>query len=246
MRIFGSTKRKFLGALLFLPLIMILSAGSSPVAAATEKEPTPSDDIVIDWINFIKFNGVMYVDTTQNHPLKPSDLGPQYNTVKFMVAGNVHDPNYKVKDGDAAYWSRGSKVYRVKGYDASFRLALRGNDEIRLFEAFSNEHARKGSDLLDIAGKVQSIDIVSNQDGQTVLGSIKDRERVKKLIPMILSAPVQQDIQPEEQVLYFLVFHLADDTTVSRPYWPAAGVLGNGIMTPKKFRDAIIAALPHK
>jgi len=245
MSIFGRNKKRVLVAILFLPLLLLLSAGAAPTTASANDDHMLPDKIIIDWIDFIKFNGIMYLGTTQEHPPTQSDLGAHFATVKFMVAGNVDDPSYKVKDGDAAFWTRGTKVYSVKGYEESFRLAIPGSSGIRLYEAFQNSHARKGGDLLDIGGKVRSIDILSNEDGTTVLGTIKNDEQVERLVGFVLSAPVQQNIQPEDQLLYFIAFHLIDGTTVSRPYWPA-GVLGSGIMTPQKFRDAIIEALPHK
>src|SRR5688572_747280 len=63
----------------------------------------------IDWINFIRFNGITYLANSdsidQRNPVLPRDvLGPEHDEVRFMVAGNVSDPNYKIKDGDAAFW----------------------------------------------------------------------------------------------------------------------------------------------
>ena len=41
-------------------------------------------------------------------PGREIDLGPVYAHVKFKVSGNVCDPSYRPKDGDAAFLDTGS------------------------------------------------------------------------------------------------------------------------------------------
>src|SRR5579883_1464800 len=107
---------------------------------------------VIDWVNFVRFGGITYVavDTRPGRPLAKNDLGPVFAIVKFKLDGNVHDPGYQTKDGDAAFLDAGSKVYTVKGYSPTFRLAAQQDNGLALFEADTNPQARKGGDLLDI------------------------------------------------------------------------------------------------
>jgi hypothetical protein len=42
--------------------------------------------------------------------LEESDLGPVVAQVKFEVDGNVCDPNYRPKDGDAAFLDPGTQI----------------------------------------------------------------------------------------------------------------------------------------
>jgi hypothetical protein len=83
----------------------------------------------------------------------------------------------------------------VKGYSPTFRLAAQQNNTFTLYEADTNPHARKGADLLAIDGKVQAIGIVSDQDGVTELGALKDPKRVTALVTMVLEATVDQNRQ---------------------------------------------------
>lgn len=57
-----------------------------------------------------------------------SDLGPVFATVTFKLDGNVHDLGYCGQDGDAAFLNARTKVYRVKGYSPTFRLAAHENN----------------------------------------------------------------------------------------------------------------------
>ena len=222
----------------FLALVNCASHSNGPASSNTQTT-------VIDWVNFIRFGGITYLaaPTRAGRPLTEGDLGPVFATVTFKLAGNVQNPGYHSRDGDAAFLNAGTKVYRVKGYSPTFRLAARENNTVTLYEADTNPHARKGADLLDIGGKVQAIGIVGGQDGVTELGAIKDPKRVTELVTMVLEAPVDQTRQGGNR-RYFLAFHLVDGTVVTRAYWLDTGELARGILLPKAFGLAIEAALP--
>lgn len=194
----------------------------------------------IDWVNFIRTGGITYVAVSPKpgRPVTANDLGPVFMTVTFKLDGNVQSPGYQSKDGDAAFLESGTKVYTVEGYRSTFRLAAYENHILTLYEADTNPHARSGADLLDISGKVQYIGIASAQDGVTELGAIKDPKQVAALVTLVLQAPVDQNRQPGN-TQYFIAFHLADDTVVTRAYWLDTGELARGILLPKAFGQAI-------
>jgi hypothetical protein len=100
--------------------------------------------------------GITYVANGLNggRALAARDIGPRFATVRFTLAGTIHDPSYRPRDGDAAFLPIGTPVYTVRGYRSSFRLAVRTRAGNVLFEADSNPRAKRGADLLDIAGKV--------------------------------------------------------------------------------------------
>ena len=62
--------------------------------------------------------------------LQESDLGPVYAHVKFKVSGNVCDPSYRLKDGDAAFLDPGTPVYQLNGYPPAERLAAHFNGQL--------------------------------------------------------------------------------------------------------------------
>ncbi len=200
-------------------------------------------NVIIDWVSFVRFGGVTYLEASPGRPLKEGDLGPVFATVKFKLDGHISDPGYQARDGDAAFLDAGTQVYTVKGYQPTFRLAAHGNNSILLFEADTNPHAKKGADLLDIAGKVQYIGINSEQDGTTELAAIRDPKQVAILVSIVLEAPVDQNYRSSGNTRYFIAFHLLDGTGVTRAYWPDSGELSRGILLPKAFGNMIEQAL---
>lgn len=229
-------------ALVLIPSLILVACASLPSANG---QPSSNQGVQIDWIDFIRFGGITYTapPAGSGRPLMGSDLGPVFATVKFKLDGNVRNPNYQSKDGDAAFLNPGTKVYSVKGYKSTFRLAAYQNGEIQLYESDTNPHAKVGADLLDIGGKVLYIGINSEQDGKTELAAIKDSKQVVGLITMVLKAPVNQNYQSSGSSQYFLDFHLQDGTSVIRAYWPDSGELSRGILLPAAFGSAIKQAM---
>ena len=92
----------------------------------------------IDWVNFIQVGSTQYVAGPQSPTvLQESELGPVYAHVKFKVSGNVCDPNYRLKDGDAAFLDPGTPIYQVIGQAPGQELAARFNGSIVVYRAMA-------------------------------------------------------------------------------------------------------------
>ena len=88
------------------------------------------------------FEGIRILDVTQYlagpgapPTIQESDLGPVVARVKFKVAGNVCDPNYRLKDGDAAFLDAGTPIYQINGQPAIEQLAARFDGRILVYTA---------------------------------------------------------------------------------------------------------------
>jgi hypothetical protein len=89
----------------------------------------------IDWVNFIQVGSTQYVAAPPSPTtIQESDIGPVYAHVKFKVSGNVCDPNYRLKDGDAAFLDPGTPIYRVNGQPPGAELAARFNGQIVVYK----------------------------------------------------------------------------------------------------------------
>jgi len=223
----------------------------------------------VDYIDFVKANGITYVggyttDDRLGRALTDADLGTEQFRVKQSLANAGKGPGYQVSDGDAAFVDVGEPVYAVRGYAPTFRLAARRDGRIVLYEADTNPAARTGRDLLDIEGKVVGIALVSGKDGATILGRIGDRSRIDDLVRLVLGAPVDQSpprgaasprtplptpTTPIQIRNYgvFVAFELADGSATRRSYDIANGVLHRGILVAGPFRSAVeelVAAAP--
>ena len=92
----------------------------------------------IDWVDFIQVGSTQYVAGLQPPTvLQETDLGPVYAHVKFKVSGNICDPNYRLKDGDAAFLDAGTPIYQVNGQPPSKQLAARFNGQIVVYGAMA-------------------------------------------------------------------------------------------------------------
>jgi hypothetical protein len=152
----------------------------------------------------------------------------------------------QAKDGDAAFLDIGTRMYTVKGYLPTFRLAAYLDGMLQLYEADTNPRARTGADLLDIAGKVRYIGITSEQDGVTELGAIRNARQVAALVALILQAPVNQQYVSQGSTRYFIALHLLDGTAMIRSHWLDSGESSRGMLLPSAFKTAIEQALQQR
>jgi hypothetical protein len=100
---------------------------------------SPTCNAQIDWVNFIQVGTTQYVAGLTQSPtvLQESDLGPVFAHVKFKVSGNVCDPNYRLKDGDAAFLDAGTPIYQVNGQPPAQQLAARFSGQIVVYKAIA-------------------------------------------------------------------------------------------------------------
>ena len=205
---------------------------------------TTSPAVQIDYTDFVKLGGVTYQAewTSPVHPIQDAELGPVYGKVKVKLEGS-QDPKHQLQDGDSAFLAPGTQVYRVTGYQSTFRLAARHDGRLTLYEADTNPRAKVGADLLDLANKVLYIGVNSESDGHTELAAIKDPNAVRALVDLVEKSPVDQSNQHGSGPQYFVDFHMLDDTEVIRSYWPGFGELARGIRVPIAFGVAIASAI---
>jgi hypothetical protein len=108
------------------------------IAACQVPGTTASCNAQIDWVNFIQVGSTQYVAGPQSPSvLQASGLGPVYTHVKFKVSGNVCDPNYRLKDGDAAFLDAGTPIYQVNGHSPGDQLTAMFNGSLVVYQAMT-------------------------------------------------------------------------------------------------------------
>ncbi len=70
---------------------------------------------VIDWVDFIKWGDKEYNGIHSAVLSNESYVGEKIGEVRFKVSDNVTNPNYKIKNGDAAFHEKGTEIYGIKG-----------------------------------------------------------------------------------------------------------------------------------
>ncbi len=226
--------------------LLLATALISQPSCSQETDSIDKGNVIVDtdWVNFIKFNDIMYLrKVVPLDSLAEEDL-KYYDKTKFKVADNVNELGYRIKNGDAAFLEEGTLIYSIKGYSPDFRLVAKVGAELYLFEADTNPNATKGADLLDIGGKVEYIRINGGMDGKTEMASIKEKTLVYSLVEMVLNAPVDQTVRLRGEEQVFIAFYLKDGTNVSRSFWIDTGELHRGIMLPDEFGRTIKSFIP--
>src|SRR3954467_12899179 len=97
------------------------------------RSPLPQN-VVIDWVDFVKWNGVEYDGIFNGVLADESFLDKKIGEVKFRVADHVSDPEYKTKDGDAAFHEKGTPIYSIKGEPNI--IAVKSSDAIKGYSVY--------------------------------------------------------------------------------------------------------------
>ena len=118
---------------------VVIVLGAVLLAAACELPGSPpACNAQIDWVNFIQVGSTQYVAGPQSPTvLQEGDLGPVYAHVKFKLSGNVCDPAYRLKDGDAAFLDVGTPIYQVNGHPSNDQLAAKFNGSLVVYRALT-------------------------------------------------------------------------------------------------------------
>lgn len=234
-------KKKSLVLLLSLGLVLVGLVVSGIVLIPSLLRPQPHIPECEAMRPFLSFNGVNYVNPSQlelAHPPSANELGP----IVGRAGNDPHDVQY-----DCGLLNPGDPVYRIQGYQPSFRLAVRSANGISFFEVGENPQARVGGDLLDIGGKVQFLTVGPIDQPEYPTHTIRNLANVEKLVNVMLAAPItpqaQCTFEGNEQAL---LFHLRDGSVVEISYWPSITRLGTGwpqcIQLPQDFATMLVTS----
>ena len=115
----------------------VLPALVLALATACAQGPsTGCSNVQIDWVDFIQVGSTRYVAGLEpQQTAQESDLGQVVAHVKFKVADNVCDPNYRPKDGDAAFLAPGTPIYQIADHPTTAMLAAHRDGRIVVYEA---------------------------------------------------------------------------------------------------------------
>jgi hypothetical protein len=201
-------------------------------------------------VNGITYDAVAYYSASVLHD---EDLGPKVAEVSPEMNKESTNPTttYSALPDEVP-------VYAIKGYDPSFRVAARMDDDLRAFEVLYNPKAKEGSDILDIGGKVIGSIGISHDIARGVppppVGSIDNPNKVERLVQSLMDAPIKPtspDYYGTENLDHYgITFGLKDGTYERFEYRMDTGRLSkvpengpdiptSGLVAPRAFREAI-------
>ncbi|MCP8969506.1 hypothetical protein [Ectobacillus ponti] len=148
---------------IMLALLLLLLSGCSK----------GQQNVIIDWADVVHITNTSY-DGAQNSVLTdPALAGEELGTVKFKMADNVKDPSYRIKNGDATFLEKGTKLYAING--APRWLAVKDEKAIHGYHLY---YARKKSE----EGYLWGYDALDKKKIQKVELYKEDRDQRKQLV----------------------------------------------------------------
>lgn len=198
--------------------------------------------ISIDWVPLVVVDGVQYQEAMPRATVPATATGRSMGEVRCRIADQVVDPEYQLQDGDATYLAVGTRLRETRGYDTSLRIAVDADEGWVIYEAVDVPGATTAGDLLDVDGRVTRIDRLGGPDGDQVVASVTAPADIERLVAALLAAPLLDRLPAIDENPSFLRLTLDDGTTVSRAWWPDAGLLQPRIVVPTE----LAAALPDR
>jgi len=105
----------------------------------------------IEWVDVLKIQDNQYeYDYNSHKPLV--EKGEKIGTVTYQMADHA-SINHKMVNGDAAYLSKGTPIYQLKGYPVN--LAVLADDKV--YVVAENEKAETKNELYPVGALVESI-----------------------------------------------------------------------------------------
>lgn len=146
----------------------------------------------IDWVDFVKLNGETYEGIYDGILSDPSLVGKETGKVKFTIADNVHSTNYKIKNGDAAFLDKGTKIFEVKG-NKDF-IVVKDDKKVNGYKIYvkekSNSHKWLYKDInKEKVNKIEVLDSttveVLDEDKESLITIINNKAEINQFFSIL-------------------------------------------------------------
>lgn len=170
---------------------------------------TPFDiHTVIDWVDFIKWDGKEYNGIHSAVLTNESYVGEKIGEVRFRVADNVTNPNYKTKNGDAAFHEKGTEILAIKEHP--YLIAIASDESINGYRLYySNDDLEYQWHFKDMPlNQVQTIQIYQEN---ALLSEWSSESDVKRFLGLLENSEPNSAFQPNtdkgDPAYYDMIFY---------------------------------------
>lgn len=80
----------------------------------------------IDWVDLVKYNNASYTSVFPRTEVDPKQIEKNIGDVQFMLSGNVGNPNYQLRNLDAAYLPQHTRLFSIKNDPDSIAALVDG------------------------------------------------------------------------------------------------------------------------
>lgn len=162
---------------------------------------TPFDGhSVIDWVDFIMWDGIEYDGIYTGVLADEEFIGEKLGAVKYKVADNVTNPNYKIRDGDAAFHEKGTEIFTVKGH--SNLIAVKDANQIngyRVYRSRELENQWHFKDVeLDMVKEVEIYQLYTSE-GNKQIRNYTSHEELNHLLQLLKNSEETPNFQPNTE-----------------------------------------------
>ncbi len=201
------------------------------------KKPTDGCNAIIDWVDFLKINDIMYDHNDEGtKEVTEGQIGDKIGEVAYML--NDHAcTGHVAKNGDAAYLPVGTAIYELNGYKPEFRIVANN----KIYEVNKNPKAATIGELLDIENRVAKVSLESGYDGSPIgdFSSEASIEFIQQLLPLPYVGFDEVYEQIKHETGYFLRVHLQDGTSLRMVYYPKANAFNTGAFGTERLKELI-------
>lgn len=175
-------------SLSLLILLVIILSGCQAIGQNT----------IIDWVDFIKWDGKEYDGIYSGVITDEKYIGKKLGEVKFKVADNVSDLEYKTKDGDAAFHEKGTEIFTIKGLPNL--IAVKSDRNINGYALYYSRDEEKDKwHFQDMPiEKVNRIEIYQGYTPDSTKGikEVKSPKQVSQFLQILKTSKDSPNFQP--------------------------------------------------
>lgn len=182
------------------------------IAAIFSGCQTVKKQVCIDWVDAIKINNVRYYGSYNRVITDEKIIDKEIDVVKFKVAENVNDPEYKLKDGDATFLQPGTRIFSVKGYDKDKVAAVKVGVNWILYVAEGNGDLIKEDKEEESSASKLIVEGLNNKKVE-----IEDKKKIEEIAKILKgSSNISQMPNLNNQKRFSFYFVIKDKVGVGK------------------------------
>lgn len=158
-------------------------------------------ETIIDWVDFIKIHNREYNGIPTGVIASPRYIGRKIGTVQFKVSDNVTDPNYRIRNGDAAFWEKGTEIYAVKSAPAL--IAIKDKSAVNGYRVYYDvDEMEYGWHFKHMPQKqVRKIELyyvayVENGVQRRLIDRLEDEQQILQFIDLLNTGKNNESFEP--------------------------------------------------
>ncbi len=167
----------------------------------------------ISWTDFIKLHNITY-QGLENTILSDSKLiNKRIATVGFMVSTAVTNHDFKTRNGDAAFWKKGTPIYSIKGLSDKEFIAVADKKSINGYRIYYNERLDYEWHYRDIPkDKITEIGLYRYYRDESesfwvndLIRTINEKENINKFISLLDSGTIEKGHKNNDTPSYYKI-----------------------------------------